>query len=180
MAVDLPPTTKALANQVIVFLTTPPAASNGKPTVAEVNAGIAAQCFLYGDFTATPTQNTGEGPRKNCSPSAPTNFGMVNYPAIEIQYSYMPQALGTPGAPGNELYEALEPGTVVTAVVLDGLPGETETVAAGAVSDIFEVEAGVRRKGKTGDGEFDEKSITQSMIVLGGVPVAEDHVLAAA
>ncbi|WP_394289507.1 hypothetical protein [Microbacterium sp.] len=180
MAVELPPTTTALANQLIVFLTTPPAASSGIPTVAEVNAGLAAQCFIYGNFNVTPTQNTGEGPRKNCRPNAPTNLGIVTYPATELQYSYMPQELGAPGADGNELYEALEPGAVITAVVLDGISGETESVAAGDVADVYEMKAGVRRKGQTGDGEFDEKSVTQALVVVGGGPVVEDHPLAAA
>jgi len=180
MAVELPPTTKALANQLIVFLTTPPAAASGIPTVTEVNAGLSAQCFIYGDFNVTPSQNTGEGPRKNCRPNAPTNLGIVTYPAADVQYSYMPQELGTPGADGNELYEALEPGSQITAVVLDGIPGETETVAPGDVADVYLMDVGVRRKGKTGDGEFDEKSVTQSLVVVGGAPVVEDHPLAAA
>ena len=180
MAVDMPPTTKALANQLIILLTTPPASSTGIPTLAEVNAGLDAQCFIYGVFNVTPTQNTGEGPRKNCRPNAPTNLGMVTYPAAEVQYSYMPQELGTPGHAGNKLYEALEPGATVTAVVLDGIPGVTDAVVLGDVADVYDMTVGVRRKGQTGDGEFDEKSVTQALVVVGGAPVVEDHPLAAA
>lgn len=178
MAVELPPTTKALANQLIIFLTTPPAAPTGIPTLVEVNAGLAAQCHIYGQFNVTPTQNTGEGPRKNCSATAPTRNGLVTFPAVEMQYSYMPQKLGTPGSPGNEVYEALEPDVQITAVVINGVNGQISTVPTSAVSDVYKLEAGVRRKGATGDGEFDELSVTQSMIVLGGAPVVEDHVLA--
>lgn len=179
MPVSLPPTTKALANTMVVFLTTPPAASNGIPTTTEVNAGILAGCHIYGSFNVTPSQNTGEGPRKLCSDFSPTQLGITNYPAVDVQYSYMPQDLGTPGSDGNEVYEALEPGTQVTAVVLEGVDGQTDTVAAGDVSDVFLMECGVRRKGATGDGEFDEKSVTQSLVVVGGEAIATDHALAA-
>lgn len=180
MVIQLPPTTKALGNKMVVILTTPPAAPTGIPTVTEVNTGIQASCFYYGDFTVTPTQNTGEGPRKMCSRKVPTQLGLVNYPAVEAQYSYMPQELGTPGHPGNALYEALEPDVEVTVVVLEGIDGQTEDVVAGDVADIYRMQAGARRKGQTGDGEYDEKSTTQSLIVVGGEAIAEDHPLAAA
>lgn len=180
MPVSMPPTTTSLGNKMIVVLTTPPAAPSGIPTVTEVNAGIKAGCHIYGQFNVTPTQNTGEGPRKVCTRNVPTQLGLVTYPAAEVQYSYMPQELGTPGAAGNELYEALDPDAVVTVVVLDGIDGQTDAVVAGDISDIYEMKAGVRRKGQTGDGEFDEMSVTQALIVVGGEPIAEDHVLAAA
>lgn len=179
MVIQMPPTTKALGNKMVVVLTTPPAAGSGIPTTVEVNAGIQASCFYYGDFNVTPSQNTGEGPRKLCSKNSPTQLGLTTFPAVEAQYSYMPQELGTPGHAGNVLYEALEPDAEVTVVVLDGIDGQTEDVAVGDVADIYLMQAGVRRKGQTGDGEYDEKSVTQSLIVVGGEPIAEDHELAA-
>jgi len=180
MPLDLPPTTAAFGNKVVVVLDTPPAAGTGIPTTVEVNAALFASLHMYTPFNVTPTQNTGEGPRKLGAKTVPTRLGQVNFPAVEVQYSYNPQDLGTPGADGNELYEALEPGTRVTVVVLDGIDGETSTVAVDDVADVYLMEAGVRRKGQTGDGEFDELSVTQSLIVVGGEPIAEDQALAAA
>ncbi|HEY9394518.1 MAG TPA: hypothetical protein VIP58_10265 [Nocardioides sp.] len=176
----MPPTQKSLGNKLVVFLTTPPAATTGIPTVTEVNAALFAGCHIFGDFNVTPSQNTGEGPRKMCSRNSPTELGLVTFPAVDVQYSYMPQELGTPGADGNEVYEALDPDAVITAVVLAGIEGTVGAVATGDIADIYEMTVGARRKGATGDGEFDQLSTTQSLIVNGGVAIAEDHAMAAA
>ena len=179
MPVDLPPTDAALGNEVLVLLTTPPLAASGIPTVTEINAGLFATCHIYGRFNATPNQNSGEGPRKWCSKNTPTRLGTSTYPIIEVQYSYKPQELGTPGAAGNEVYEALEPDAVLTAVLLAGIDGKSNSVAAGDVCDVLLVRAGKRRKGVTGEGEFDELSTSQMVEVVNGEAVAEDHVIAA-
>jgi hypothetical protein len=175
--IDLPPTEKSLGRKLVVFLTDPPAA--GIPTLVEVNAGLQASLHLYTPFNVTPNQNTGEGPRKLGSQFAPTENGITTYPAVDIEYSYLPQSLGTPGAVGNELYEAMVPGDVLTAVVFAGIDGDTDPIPANAVGDVYLVEAGVRRKGETGEGEFDHLSTKQSLVIKGGEPVAEDHVFAA-
>lgn len=181
MALSMPPTVSALGNKVVVFLTTPPAAPTGIPTTVEVSAALFASLHLYTPFNVTPSQNTGEGPRKLGQRQVPTELGLTSYPAVEITYSYDPQALGTPGGDGNELYEALVPGDQVTVVVLDGLDGEeTDSVTAGDIADIYLMECGVRRKGQTGDDEYAKFNVSQSLIVVGGQPIAEDHALAAA
>lgn len=180
MAISLPPTSKSLARKSVVFLTTPPAATTGIPTTVEISAAIFGSLHLYTPFTVTPTQNTGEGPRKLGARSVPVENGITTYPAVEIQYSYKPQELGTPGAEGNELYEALTQDTQLTVVVLDDVDGDIDAVTAGDVADVYLMECGVQRKGQTGDGEFDQFSVTQSLIVVGGEPVALDQVLAAA
>ena len=171
-----PPTTKSLGQKAVVILTEAPAAGTGIPTLAEVNAGIFASLHFYDDFNVTPSQNTGQGPRKLGSRVTPTRLGLISYPAVDAQYSYLPQSLGTPGAAGNEVYEAFVPGNQNTVVVLDGKDGEeTTAVAANDIGDIFLMECGVYRKGQTGTGEFDELSVTQSLIVVGGEPIATDH-----
>ena len=176
-----PPTVKALGQKAVVILTTPPAAPTGIPTLAEVNAGIFAQLHFYGDFNVTPTQNTGEAPRKLGSKVSPQRLGLVTYPAVSASYSFVPQGLGTPGTEGNEVYEALVPSERRTIVVLDGLDGEeTDAVEAGDVADIYLMECGERAKGQTGDGEFDEKQATSQLVVVGGEPIAKDYPLAAA
>ena len=184
MAITLPPTEKALGRKVVVFLDTPPAATTtGIPTLVEVNAGLQASLHLYTPFNVTPTQNTGEGPRKLGAKSVPQQNGTITYPAVEVQGSYLPQSLGTPGAVGNEVYEMLKTaeaaGDKLTAVVFDGIDGDTDPIPANSVGDVYLVEPGVIRKGATGDGEFDELSFTSSLVIVGGEPVSIDHVFAA-
>ena len=180
MPLSLPPTTKAFANKVVVVLDTAPAATTGIPTSTEVNAAFFAALHMYTPFSVTPSQNSGEGPRKLGSRFTPTELGMVTYPAVEVQYSYVPQSLGTPGAAGNELYELMTPGEVLTIAVFDGLDGELDAIPADAIGDVYLVECGVRRKGSTGEGEFDHLSVTQTLVIKGGEPIVEDHEFAAA
>lgn len=183
MPIDLPPTEKALGRKVVVFLDTPPAAASGIPTVTEVNAGLQASLHLYTPFNVTPTQNTGEGPRKLGAKSVPQQNGLVTYPAADVQGSYLPQLLGTPGSVGNEVYEMFKTAYAnsdkITAVVFDAIDGDTDTFVAGDIADIFLVEPGKIRKGQTGDGEFDEIAFNVSLVIVGGEPIAEDHALAA-
>lgn len=183
MPISLPPTEKALGRKVVVIHTTPPAAGTGIPTLVEVNAALQASLHLYTPFNVTPTQNTGEGPRKLGAKTVPQENGLVSYPAVEVQGSYLPQELGTPGTVGNEVYEALkdayEAGDSLTVTVFDGIDGDTDPIPANAVGDVYLVEPGVIRKGATGDGEFDHLSFTSSLVIAGGEPVAIDHVFAA-
>lgn len=170
-----PITKKSLGQKAVIVLTTPPAAPTGIPTLAEANAGKILSLHFYGDFAVTPSQNTGEGPRKLGSQFTPTQLGQVNYPAVDAQYSYDPQKVGTVGAPGNEALEALTPGTTRTVIVINGVDGTQTTALTNAmVSDVYLMQCGVQRKGQTGDGEFDELSVTQSLIVAGGSAVAEN------
>lgn len=183
MVISLPPTEKALGRKVVVFLDTPPAAPSGIPTTVEINTALFASLHLYTPFNVTPNQNTGEGPRKLGAKSVPTENGLVSYPAVDVQGSYLPQELGTPGAVGNEVYEMFKTAEAasgsLTAVVLDGLDGDISAVAVGDVADIYLVEPGVIRKGATGEGEFDHIAFNCSLVVSGGEPVAIDRALAA-
>lgn len=175
MAVTLPPTTTALGNQTIIVLDTPPT-NPAAPTKAQLNAGLFAQCLIYGRLNAQPTQNTGEAPRKGCSKVSDQRLGLVTYPSFDVQYSYMPQDLGTPGADGNELYELLVPDTEVYVYLLEGLDGEdTSTLATGdIVNEGFRCKVGVYRRGVTGDGEYDEMSVMQALVPQGGL-LLEDY-----
>lgn len=183
MPISLPPTEKALGRKVVVFLDAAPAAGTGIPTTVEINAALFAALHLYTPFNVTPTQNTGEGPRKLGAKSVPMENGIVSYPAVDVQGSYLPQELGTPGAVGNEVYEMFKTaeaaGNSLTAVVLDGIDGDVSAVAVGDVADVYLVEPGVIRKGATGEGEFDHIAFNCSLVVVGGEPVAIDRVLAA-
>jgi len=67
----------------------------------------------------------------------------------------------------------------VTAIVLSDVEGDVEAITADSVGDVFLMECGVRRKGTTGDGDYDLFAITQSLVTVGGEPIAEDHKFAA-
>lgn len=179
MPLVMPPKSTALGKKSVVILTAAPAAASGIPTLTEANAGVFASLHIHGDFNVTPTQNTGEGPRPLGSKFSPTQLGQTNYPATDVQYTYKPQEVATVGTDGNEVYEALVPGSRVTVLVLNDIDGEVDALTAGDIADIFLMECGVRRKGATGDGEFDYVSVTQSLVTVGGEPVAEDHAMAA-
>lgn len=183
MVLAAPLTEKAFARKVVVFLADAPAATTGIPTLTEVNAAFFASLHLYTPFNVTPDQSTGQGPRKLGSESVPTQNGTVTYPAVEAQGSYLPQQLGTAGAPGNELYELMRDaradGERITTVVFDALNGDIDTIPADSVGDVYLVEPGKIRKGSTGDGEFDEIAFTVGLVIAGGQPIAEDHVFAA-
>lgn len=183
MPLTLPATTKSLGSTVVAVLTTAPAAGSGIPTVTEINAGKFITCHLYDDMSTlfVPTQNTGQAPRKACTKVVPTALGTVTYAEQEIQYSYGPQALGTPGNAANVAYEALAPGSTVTLVQLNGLSGTNSTVSASQVANIYKVDVGVYMPTSTGNGEYDEFSVKQKMVLsasVGGQPVAMNTVLA--
>ncbi len=184
MVISLPPTAKAFGRKVVVFLDTPPAALTGIPTTVEINAAVFASLHLYTPFNVQPTQSTGAGPRKLGAKTVPTENGVVTYPAVDVQGSYLPQELGTPGAVGNEVYEMFKTaeaaGDSLTAVVLDDMDGDISAVAVADVCDVYLVEPGIIRKGATGEDEFAHVAFNCSLVISGGEPVAIDHVLAAA
>lgn len=179
LPLEMPPTDKSQGNTLYTVMAEPaPAATNGIPTLAEENDAVRAGCFFYGDPTLAVNQNTGEGPRKSCAKVVPTEEGNTNFPGIEVQYSYKAQELGTPGHPGNVLYETLVPGEEITLSAFYALDGRIEEIPEDAVGDVVKMKCMRRRKTRTGDGEFDQHSVTQMLLPVGGDFVVEDHVFA--
>lgn len=180
MPISLPSVSKSFGRKVVVFLDTAPAAVTGIPTTTEVNAALFAGLHLYTPFTVTPNENSGQGPRKLGATSVPTERGQSTYPAVEISYSYKPQDADAPGGAGNELFDILGEGEVLTVVVLDDKDGDISAVAVGDVCNVYLVSCGIQREGMTGEGEFDHFAILQSLYIEGGEPVKRFHALAAA
>lgn len=176
--VQMPNTVKSDGNKILIVLTTPPA-NPLAATLAELNAGLFVQCFLYGDFSGTPNQNIGEGPKKMCTRVVPQQLGNVTYQIADVQYSYDPQAMGTPGNAANKAIEALTPDTDVYVYEGPGIDGETGAVAAGDVLNSYHLDCGAQRRGRTGDGEFDEFSVTQSFVMSNGEAPIFDYVVPA-
>lgn len=169
MPTELPDTTSALGNKTIIVLSTPPADPSA-PTLAELNAGLFAQCHIYGNLTPAPTQGSGQPPAKLCTKTQDSRPGRVVWDGFDVQYSYMPQRLGAAGGDGNELYEELVPETFVHVYIADGLDGEDTAaiVEDDVINHGFYVEVGEYREGQTGDGEFDEFATTQTLYPKGG------------
>lgn len=165
----MPETQKSQGYTRLVVLAAAPADAESI-TVAELTGGENITCYLYGDFNAGATENIGEGPRKMCARQVPQQFGNVTYTIDELMYSFLPQELDT--APGNEAKAALTPGTTQHVVELPGLDGQGTSFAAGDQYVYHKLDLGIQRRGRTGDGEFDEFAIRQSVIYAdGGEPI---------
>lgn len=165
MTVTFPEGTKAQGNisvRVVQTIADPEA-----PKLAtEVNAvtSVDVSCFLYGGGIGTSTQNKGEAPKRICATDTFQQFGNTTYEVSDLQYAYDPQQALT--AAVNKARQILEPGTEVWLVVRLGLAAQTEEWDEGQFVDLWHVRLGRQNKTTTGDGEFDELSITQGVIVL--------------
>ena len=179
MPLTQPETVKSQGNTTLIVLTTPPAVVTA-PTLAELNAGEFITVHVYGDFGATPTQNVGSAPRKMGSRVEPQQLGNITYTINDISYSYVPQLTPTPSSPGNEAFEALTEGTEVYLVEGPGIDGLTSALATDDVVNIYHVECGVQRRGRTGDGEFDEFNVQQSFVMVDGAEPQYDYEVPAA
>ena len=178
MTISLPETVSSYGNTSLVVLSTAPADLDA-PTTTELAAGEAIQCHVFGEFGATPSQNTGASPRKMCQTTESQELGTTTYTISDIQYSYVPQSLGAGGGAGNEAFEALTPDSEVYLVERLGVDANTSAFTAAEVVNIYHVRCGVQRRGKTGDGEFDKYSVTQSFVLVDGEVPTYDAVVAA-
>lgn len=179
MTVVMPETIKSQGNKILIVLTTPPA-NPAAPTKAELNSGLFVQCHIYGTFSGTPSQEKGAGPQKMCTKVTPQQLGNVTYEIADVQYSYVPQAMGTPGSDGNEAVEALTPGVKLYVAEGVGIDGTTAALETADVVNLFHLECGAQRRGQTGDGQFDEFSVTQSFVMANGEEPQFDYVVPAA
>lgn len=178
MTVIFPEATKAQGNISVTIVTT--IADTDAPSLAtEINAGtsVNVSCFLVGDFAVTATTNKGEAPRRNCTTQVLQQFGNTTYEVADLQYIYDPQAGATDE---NEAKDALVEGTEVYMVERLGmLAGGDSAVAyaAGQRVNVYKIKLGPQNRTKTGDGEFDELTITQSAILV-SPPVYDVQIVA--
>ena len=82
----------------------------------------------------------------------------------DLSYVYDPQ--GDDDDDANKAKAALTEGTDVFLVIRHGLSAQTAAYATTQKADIWHVRLGPQNRGTTGDGEFDEFAISQSVIVL--------------
>lgn len=173
MSVLFPEATKAQGNTSVVVVQTiadmaAPDLSSEIGAVSSVNVS----CFLYGDFAPNITTAKGEAPRRLCTTEVFQQFGNTTYELGDLQYVYDPQEATS--TDNNSAFEVLTEGAEVYLVVRRGLSAQNTAIAAGQYVDVWKVRLGPQNRSRTGDGEFDEYAITQSVIPI--VP-PEQHVV---
>lgn len=171
-----PEAVKAQGNTSVRVVTT--LADMTTPSLGtEINAAssVDVSCYLYGDLNPTATTAKGEAPRRLCTTEVFQQFGNTTYEVPDITYVFDPQEDETHET--NEAKAALAEGSEVYLVIRRGLHARNEAWAAGQQVDVWHVRLGPQNRGTTGDGEFDEYAVTQSVIAL--EPAAYDAVIAA-
>lgn len=176
MTIVFPEAIKQQGNTAVTVVQTI-ADTDSPGLAAEINAAssVNISCYLYTGGEGTATTNTGEAPRRLCSTKVLQQYGTTTYSITDLQYVYDPQA--DDADPANAAKAALTEGSEVFLVIRKGLPAETTAFAAAQKVDVWRVRLGPQNRTRTGDGEFDEFSITQSVVAL--APPTEDAVIAA-
>lgn len=165
MSILFPEATKMQGNTSVVVVQT--MANMAAPDLSsEINAGssVNVSCFLYNDLNPTITTAKGEAPRRMCTTQVFQQFGNTTYEVPDLQYVYDPQE--APSTDNNKALAALTENSEVYLVIRRGLSAENTALAAGQRVDIWHVRLGPQNRTVTGDGEFDELAITQSVIPL--------------
>jgi len=138
------------------------------PLVAtEVKAAtsLTISCFVYGGrLDATSETNKGSAPPRMCDDTEREQEGRTKYSLADIQYVYDPQ--GTDSVDGNKAKVLMAPGAEVWLVERLGLSAKEVDWTAGQRVNLHHVRLGKQRRTQTGDDEFAEFSITQSVTYL--------------
>lgn len=167
---------KSYGNLSLVILAAKPA-SLTSPTSAEVAAGKNVTCHQFGDWLPTATTEKATRGRRMCQTRQGQSLGSTTYETPALQYSYDPQAVGTPGAPGNEAYEICPEGAVVYALQRLGKGGTTDLVATDKVRVIV-LELGAQVPGVSQDDAGGEFVINQETALASGYTAPIDAVIA--
>lgn len=142
-------------------------AAPGVPSLAtDIGAAssVNVSCYLYQGGVPTKAQSVGDRPRRICSKKTLQAFGNKSYTVTDLEYVYDPQ--GASSTTGNKARTALAEGSTVFLIVRRGLDSQTSAFVAAQKVDVWKVQLGPQNKTATGDGEFDEMTITQSVLVL--------------
>jgi cystathionine beta-lyase/cystathionine gamma-synthase len=165
VSVVFPEAVKAQGNTSVTVVQT--VADMSAPKLAtEINhaSSVNVSCYLYGDINPTIATAKGEAPRRLCTTEVFQQFGNTTFEVPDLQYVYDPQ--GDPTDEANEALTALTEGSEVFLVIRRGMNARTSAYATGQNVDVWHVRLGPQNRTVTGDGEFDEYAITQSVIPL--------------
>ena len=166
MPVSLPPTTGSFGNLSLVVLTTKPADLAAVP-LASLTAGKNITCHVYGDWFPSASTEKVTRQRKMCQVKVSQSLGTTTHETPALQYSYLPQSVGTPAAAGNEAYEVLPEGGVVYLVQRLGKAGTSDIVATDKYR-LFPVELGPQIPGASAEDAGGEFVINQEISFADG------------
>jgi hypothetical protein len=166
MTVIFPEAVKAQGNKSVTVVQTVADAAGGPSLATEINAAgsVNVSCYLFGNFSATSTTNRGSAPRRLCTTEELQEFGTTTHEVSDLSYVYSPQEADTTDA--NKAKAALVEGSEVWLVERLGLNARTDAIAAGQKVNLHHVRLGPQNRSETGDGEFDQFSIMQSVIYV--------------
>lgn len=165
MTVVFPEAVKQQGNTSVLFVQAV-ATPTAPDLSSEIGAGttVNVSCYLYTGGVVTQTQNRGAAPRRLCTVDELQQLGTRTTEITDIQYVYDPQAPNND--PANVARTALVADSEWYMIQRKGLSAINTAYTAGQKVTVTHVKLGVQNEGVTGDGEFDEYSITQSLIAL--------------
>lgn len=163
MTVVFPDAVKSQGKISVVAIALADLTSTSSPSLAELNTdGVNVSMYLYtGSAVPVSTTNTGESPRRLGSKNIIQEFGTTNHALGDLQYVYDPQASSSD--PANAAKTLLVEGDEFYLVYRYGVDSEDAFALADKVN-VWHVQVGPQNEGSTGDGEFDQLSITQAVI----------------
>ena len=162
MSIFLPETVNSLGKTSVVMVSA--IANQSSPSLAsEINAttSVNVSCFLYGAAAGSVTTAKGEAPKKLCTVNQFQERGIATVEVGDLSYSHHPQRALTDAA--NKAKASLLDGSRWYMVVRSGKAGDTALISADRV-DIWYVELLNQNRGVTGEGDFDQFAILQSVI----------------
>ena len=158
-------TTSSFGAKNFLVLTAAPA-SAAAATLAEATAGKEITCHLYATsvlFQATQSSFTPE--RHECQTVVEERLGSSTVPLQQVAYSWNFQTAGTPGADGNEAYEALPEGTERWILARYGIANGAAR-AVGQRYKLYRIKCGKQVEAEAGSDQGAELAINQMWELL--------------
>jgi hypothetical protein len=134
-------------------------------TDSEAAAGTNITCHLIGSWFPAATTEKVAAQRKMCQTKTRQKLGATTWDPPALQYTMVNQSVGTPGAPGNEAFEALPEGAVRYLELFTGIPGNAEP-DDGDAYQLLGVRLGPQVRGASADDAGGESTVTQELEIL--------------
>lgn len=169
MTITMPETVDSYGQLSLVVLTAKPANLASVSLATDLAAANAKNvtCHLVGDWWPTASTNKVARQRKMCQTKVTQALGTTTHETPALQYTYLPQQVGTAGAAGNEALEALPEGAQRYLLQRLGKDGKS-TIAAGDKYRLFPVELGPQVPGTSAEDEGGEFVMNQELSFLPG------------
>lgn len=180
MSVTLPETTDAFGKISIAVIVAKPASLTAVSLATDLTGAAAenGSCHIVGDWLPTASIEKNARARKLCQVKQGTALGVAQWDTPTIQYTANPQSVGTPGADGNELYEAMPEGAERYVLLRLGLDGDS-ALAVGDKYLLIPAELGPQVWTTTTQDAGAEFAINQDMAFLAGYDAPINGVIVA-